>query len=129
MGRRARGAGLSDRDARRRHEYAQEVAQAVYRACRDLMDEGEQEVPVNVMGPLTFLGEHAAPAVARVLRIEHPDEDTLRDIAAYMTSGYLAMITQCDREHFEQWRREADEVERRGVEAQGAAALGADTAG
>lgn len=126
MGRRARGAGVSNADVKQRHEYASEVGRAVYRATRDLLDEGETDVPANVMGPLTFLGEHAAPAVARFLRVE-PDEALLRDIAAYLTSGYLAMITQIDREHFEQWRREADDAERRTIEAQGAAALGVDT--
>lgn len=128
MGRRARDAGVSNAKVKSDHEQAKTIAQAVYRACRDLLDEGEAEVPVHVMGPLTYLGELSAPAAARALRID-ADEALLRDLAAYMTSGYLAMITQIDPGHFEQWRREADEAERRTIEAQGAVALGGNPAG
>lgn len=91
---------------------AQQIAQAIYNVCVDVRGEaGTGPVPLALLGPLTYLGEHAAGGIAKSFGLPS-DADTLADIGAYLASGYLSMVAEFNTEHFKTWRHSADRLMR-----------------
>jgi hypothetical protein len=124
MGKRARGQGITGAVVKGRHAEAARIGQAVYRAARDLQDDGGSEpVPLTVMSALVYLGQLAGPSIAQryglLTGAAEADERMVDDIGAYLTSGYLSMIAEFRPEHFVQWRAEADELQAKAAKGAG----------
>lgn len=114
MGKRARRKGISNATVRaakavlgQRESQAMQIGGDVFNVTLDSAlkeGEGHDPLPLELRGPLTYLGLRCASAIIPRAKLSD-NEETVADITAYLTEAYLSVFMEFDVEHFEQWRR------------------------
>jgi len=117
VGRRARRKGVTGaalRGARRlmegRERVAGQVAMDIYNVTREA-PEGDP-LPMEMRGPLTYVGLRAVPAIAAQHGLKVEDDSKLAaDIVEYLTEAWVQTFVGFSPEHFAAWREAMDREE------------------
>lgn len=121
MGKRARKGGIANKAVRiakaaaaaaqkEQDAEAATIAQRVYAVAMDPAVRAV-ELPLQVYAPVRMASELAGVGLVRAYGLAGPpgSKEELEEIAlaaAYMCEGFFAMLTELDREHYENWKEE-----------------------